>query len=135
MTANRIGFIGGGQMAKALAGGALQKGLVTTEQLLIAEPNALQRKSIEDALGDVEVCEHGSEVLEKCDRIFLAVKPQVLKHIAHELAPKIELRHLLVSIAAGIALPQLQKWFGTERVVRVMPNTLVRWCRRIGDCC
>lgn len=123
MTTDRIGFIGGGQMAKALAGGAVRAGLVTPEQLLIAEPNPQQKEQFREVLGKVQLCDHGHEVLAACDRVVLAVKPQVLQQIGGELASRVEPRHLLVSIAAGISLPQLQTLLGTKRIVRVMPNT------------
>ncbi len=110
-------------MAKALAGGAVRVGLVNPEQLLIAEPNASQRDLFTASLGKVSFCDHGHEVLADCDRVVLAVKPQVLKQIGGELGRKIERRHLLISIAAGISLSQLQELFGTKRIVRVMPNT------------
>lgn len=123
MTTDRIGFIGGGQMAKALAGGAVRAGLVKPEQLLIAEPNPQQKALITSALGRVQLCDHGHEVLAACDRVVLAVKPQVLQQIGGELARRTEPRHLLVSIAAGISLVQLQQLLSTNRIVRVMPNT------------
>jgi pyrroline-5-carboxylate reductase len=123
MTKEKIGFIGGGQMAKALAGGALSAGLVATEQLVIAEPNAAQREAFASAVGKTQMCSDPGDVFAACDRVVLAVKPQVLKNIAADLAKRIEPRHLLVSIAAGISLPQLQELLGTKRIVRVMPNT------------
>jgi pyrroline-5-carboxylate reductase len=123
MTTDRIGFIGGGQMAKALAGGAVRAGLVKPEQLLIAEPNAQQKEQFTAALGNVQLCDHGHEVLAACDRVVLAVKPQVLQQIGGELGRRVESRHLLVSIAAGISLVQLQELFSSKRIVRVMPNT------------
>ncbi len=123
MTADKIGFIGGGQMAKALASGAVRAGLVTIEQLVVAEPNPQQREAFVAAVGKVEMCGQATEVLAACDRVVLAVKPQVLKHLGPELSGKIGPQHLLVSIAAGISLPQLQELLGTKRVVRVMPNT------------
>jgi pyrroline-5-carboxylate reductase len=123
MTTDRIGFIGGGQMAKALAGGAVRAGLVKPEQLLIAEPNAHQQEAFTATIGKVQLCDHGHEVLAACDRVVLAVKPQVLQQIGGELGRRVESRHLLVSIAAGISLTQLQELFSTKRIVRVMPNT------------
>lgn len=123
MTTDRIGFIGGGQMAKALAGGAVQAGLVKPQQLWIAEPSPQQKALFTAMLGKVQLCDHGHEVLAACDRVVLAVKPQVLQQIGSELSTKVENRHLLISIASGISLPQLQKLLGTKRIVRVMPNT------------
>lgn len=123
MTTDRIGFIGGGQMAKALASGAVHAGLVKPKQLLVAEPNSKQKEQFAAILGDAQLCDHGIEVLAACDRVVLAVKPQVLLQIGGDLSKKVEKRHLLISIAAGISLPQLQALFGTKRIVRVMPNT------------
>ena len=123
MTADKIGFIGGGQMAKALASGAVRAGLVTIEQLVVAEPNPQQREAFVAEVGKVAMCGQATEVLAACDRVVLAVKPQVLKHLGPELSGKIGPQHLLVSIAAGISLPQLQELLGTKRIVRVMPNT------------
>jgi pyrroline-5-carboxylate reductase len=123
MTLDTIGFIGGGQMAKALAGGAIRAGLVKPEQLVVAEPNVTQQEQFIATVGNVQLCDHGHEVLKRCDRVVLAVKPQVLKVIGGELGRMVERRHLLVSIAAGISLPQLQQLFTTQRIVRVMPNT------------
>ena len=63
------------------------------------------------------------ELFEKCSRVILAVKPQTLLEIASSLEAKITPEHLLVSIAAGISLGKLSSCLGSERVIRVMPNT------------
>lgn len=123
MTTTKIGFIGGGQMAKALAGGAIKAGLVEAKQLLVVEPNLQQRNSFLEIVGKVQMLGSAADLLSDCERVVLAVKPQVLKQIAGDIAGRIEPRHLLVSIAAGISLPQLQELLGTKRVIRVMPNT------------
>ncbi len=123
MTQNKLGFIGGGQMAKALAAGAVRAGLVTVDQLVVAEPNPAQQQQFMDAVGKVQMCDHGHEVLKLCDRVVLAVKPQILRMIGGDLGRMVEYRHLLVSIVAGISLTQLQQLLGTDRIVRVMPNT------------
>ena len=88
-TIDRIGFIGGGQMAKALAGGAVRAGLLKPEQLMIAEPNSQQKTQLRSLLGGVELCDHGHEILAACDRVVLAVKPQVLQVIGGEMASKL----------------------------------------------
>ena len=97
--------------------------LFKAERLIIAEPNKAQRESFISDVGSVQFCDTGRQVLSECDRVVLAVKPQVMTQIAPELALGVEPRHLLVSIAAGISLGRLQTLFATKRIIRVMPNT------------
>ncbi|MBN9068231.1 MAG: pyrroline-5-carboxylate reductase, partial [Rhizobiales bacterium] len=57
--------------------------------------------------------------------IVLAVKPQVLPSVHGELQDILQRqRPLLISIAAGVRLDQLERWFGASLpIVRCMPNT------------
>ncbi len=119
----RIGFIGGGQMACALAYGALKSGTLSIQQLIFAEPVTSQRAKLAEHFPGAEIVSEGQEILRKCEHVVLSVKPQVLTAISAELARCIQSRHVLVSIAAGISLPQLETLLGTRRIVRVMPNT------------
>ena len=123
MAQHLVGFVGGGQMAQALAAGAISAGVLTSSQLIFAEPNEAQRRVLGQKFPQARLVSEPVEVLEAADRIVLAVKPLVLKALARELAQSIKSRHLLVSIAAGISLSSLQQMLVTERVVRVMPNT------------
>ena len=60
----------------------------------------------------------------RSDIIVLGVKPVYMRGILAALAPHLEPRHLVVSIAAGLKLEGLEAALpGGTRVVRVMPNT------------
>lgn len=122
-SATTVGFIGGGQMAWALASGAMKSQVLEEGQLWFAEPSAAQQASLKATWPKSVVVDEGLEVLRECDRVILSVKPQVLTAIGPKLSREIQSRHLLVSIAAGISLGQLEELFGTKRVIRVMPNT------------
>ena len=63
------------------------------------------------------------QVVEHADIIFLAVKPQQLAGAAEQIGGRIGKDKLVVSIAAGVRLKTLADALGTERLVRVMPNT------------
>src|SRR5258706_5856992 len=117
----KIGFIGGGNMASALAGGLIKRGQAAKD-IRVVEVDALARKRIRKL---------GVEVLGKCEKkslagvqvVVLAVKPQQMREAAGALAPLLE-GHLVVSIAAGIRLADLSRWLGGHReLVRCMPNT------------
>lgn len=119
-------FIGGGQMAQALANGAIAAGVLAPTDLGFVEPNAEQRKVLEQAFPGCSLATQAQLAVPEADMVILAVKPPVLKAIAAELAGLLQSRHLVVSIAAGITLNALQTMLKTTRVVRVMPNTPVQ---------
>ncbi len=110
-------------MAAALASGALGSGVLKAGELTFAEPDAARREALGVSFPGCTLVEDGSAVLQRCEQIILAVKPHVLLEIAAELRTHVTPRNLLISIAAGIPLDQLQTKFGTSRVIRVMPNT------------
>lgn len=119
----RIGFIGCGAMASALAGGLTSMG-VAQENMKAADPSSEQRTRFEEDLGIGTVSEN-AELVEQSDLVVLCVKPAVVPEVLAALAGSADLgRPLWISIAAGVtvetmegALPQ-----GT-RIIRAMPNT------------
>ncbi len=123
MASKQVTFIGGGQMAQALAHGAIQAGVLAPRDLSFVEPNSGQQQKLRDAFAGSHVAAHWPASLSKTQTVVLAVKPHILKEIAAELATALDPTHLVVSIAAGISLSALQHMLKTERVVRVMPNT------------
>lgn len=62
-------------------------------------------------------------MLEESDVVIFSVKPQVVKDVVLQLRPFLSRKKLLVSIAAGVKLKDLQEWAGHSRFIRVMPNT------------
>ena len=119
----RIAFIGGGNMARSLIGGLLRGG-TPPASIAVAEPNdelrtALTRDFAVTALADNAQAAAAAEVL------VLAVKPQVMKTVCAGLrGPAQARRPLVVSIAAGIRIDQLDAWLGGGMpIVRAMPNT------------
>lgn len=123
MISQNIGFIGAGQMARALAEGLLRKGLVTPGQILASDPSPAARERFQEAT-QAETTANNLEVARRQDVIFLAVKPQQIPNVLHELAGRVSPEKLVLSLAAGIRLRQLQEGLGqSTRVVRIMPNT------------
>jgi pyrroline-5-carboxylate reductase len=56
--------------------------------------------------------------------VVLAVKPQVVGPVLAEIAPVVTGRHLLISVAAGVATATIRTGLGKDaRIVRVIPNT------------
>jgi pyrroline-5-carboxylate reductase len=119
----RIGFIGCGRMATAIAQGLVKAGVVGPSQLTGSDPSAATRESFTKA-SDAPVVADNLAVLSGSDVIVLAVKPQHMPAVLKEIAKGIEGRHLFVSVAAGVPLSAMTSALGQNtRIIRVMPNT------------
>jgi pyrroline-5-carboxylate reductase len=122
--AERIGFVGAGQMARALAGGFVRAGLVEPRQILAADPSGAALDGFGEAVADFRRCGSNAAVARDCDLLVLAVKPQQVAAALAEIKSAIGPQHLVVSIAAGVRLTTLAAGLPSGvRLVRVMPNT------------
>lgn len=123
MTKLAFGFLGGGQMATAIARGAVQAGFVANSEIAFCDTNLPQTALLMEKFPGCELASSPAELFAKCDRIVLAVKPQTLVDISVGLSAYVKPNHLLISIAAGVSLSKLTSSLGSERIIRVMPNT------------
>lgn len=117
----KIAFIGGGNMAAALIGGLIKRG-VAASGLYAIDVNEDARARTAQQFG-IRTGAAVDAALADYDAIVLAVKPQVLKDVAQTLAPHLT-SQLVISIAAGIRATDLSRWLdGYAHIVRTMPNT------------
>jgi pyrroline-5-carboxylate reductase len=123
MLTQAIGFIGAGQMARALARGFVSAGLVRPDKVSYFDPVEQSAREFGEAIGGASGKQNNREVSEGADVIFLAVKPQNMASVFAEVGGSLGQEKLAISIAAGITLARLTDGLKTQRVVRVMPNT------------
>ncbi len=118
-----VGFIGGGNMTLAIAGGLIASGWDGAD-IAIAEPGAEQRQRLADALPGAYVSDDNATVASRSACLVLATKPQVLPAVCSDLADTAQQsKPLIVSIAAGVRSDDIDTWLGGDlAVVRVMPN-------------
>lgn len=118
----KIGFLGAGKMASALAKGFIHAGLASADQLIASDPMKEARSEFEK-LGAHATLE-ARDVFEAADIVFIAVKPAQVGDLLKNESAHIRHRHLIISIAAGVTLSKLEAALPEHiRVVRVMPNT------------
>lgn len=116
----KYGFIGCGNM-----GGAIAKALsASVKDILIADPNPASAQFAAEIGCE---CATNEIVSSSCDRVILAVKPQMMAGV---LAPVSEIlqekKPVIITIAAGIEMEAIQKMIGAPLpVIRLMPNTPV----------
>ncbi len=118
-----MGFIGLGNMAKAIIGGVLQKGLMGPNEIIGSSQTEDTRKKVADQYG-IQIRSSNEAVAREADIIVLAVKPQYLKVVIADIMDSVDENKVIVSIAAGKTI----KWLANEfekpvRIIRVMPNT------------
>lgn len=124
-----IGFIGGGNMAEAIAGGMIQAGVCAAEQIWASDISAARLDYLARTYG-IHASDDNYAVFDECGIVVLAVKPQIMDAVLTDIAEKCgagdvaETDRLIVSIAAGIPIAFIESRLGKNLpVVRVMPNT------------
>jgi pyrroline-5-carboxylate reductase len=121
---NRIGFIGGGQMAEALIRGIIEAGLYKADGVFVTEPNQERREYITETYG-VQGFADSEPLWKSCKTVFLAVKPQVMEIVLAASKKFISTEHLIITIAAGLPISFYEKGIARNdcKIIRVMPNT------------
>ena len=115
-----ICFIGGGNMAQALIGGLVSRGLPTT-RITVSDPVEQVRHILEDK--NIQTTTNNVDAIKHADVVVLAVKPQVLATVLQPLKGLLS-NKLVISIVAGAEIQTISDLIGgSERIVRVMPNT------------
>ena len=117
-----IAFIGGGNMAEALAVGIARARIIPAESIIISEPVPERCSHLQERHG-FTTTDRNTQAAIAGGTIFLAVKPQILPDVLKEIAPSINAEQLVISIAAGTTLKMLQSALPEIPVIRSMPNT------------
>lgn len=119
----KIGFLGAGKMAGALAQGFVNARMVKASQLLAADPFDAARKHFMAATG-AKTVDANLDVAQAATVLILATKPDQAAAALAEISGAFTQKHLLISIAAGVTLAKLEAALPAgARVIRVMPNT------------
>ncbi|XP_007954280.1 pyrroline-5-carboxylate reductase 3 [Orycteropus afer afer] len=117
----RVGFVGAGRMAEAIARGLIRAGKVEAQNVLASAPTDRNLCHFQ-ALG-CRTTHTNQEVLQSCLLVFFATKPHILPAVLAEVAPVVTAEHILVSVAAGVPLCTLEELLPpSARVLRVAPN-------------
>ncbi len=120
MLDNRLGFIGGGNMASAIISSLLEAKLIPADRIMVFEPDAYRLAEL-TPLGVVSAPSNRS-LVSSCQLTLLCVKPQVMGTVLMGIAPVADGRHF-ISIAAGLSTDFFKERLGPDaHVLRVMPN-------------
>lgn len=117
----KVAFLGGGNMASALIGGLIAKG-IDAQAISVIEVSPAARERLTERYR-VRVSTAPDAASLGADALVLAVKPQDLRPALAAFSGNVGGK-LVVSIVAGVRLEPLSRWLGGHRkLVRCMPNT------------
>ncbi len=119
----KIGFIGSGNMAKAMIGGLINNSSIGPQEIMVSSP---RQQSIDEIVKQYQVIGTTSncEVASAVEILVLATKPNLYPHIIDEIKNSIDYSTIVVSIAAGQSIEMIEKYFEKPiKLVRTMPNT------------
>ena len=119
----KLGFIGTGNMAGAIMGGIIKKGIIPAEEIIGSDIMETGRNHVKELYG-IQVTADNKEVAEKADILVLSVKPQFYAETIQEIRESVREDQMVITIAPGKTLAWLEEQFGKPvRIVRTMPNT------------
>lgn len=121
--ANRVTFIGAGNMAGAIIGGMIDSGF-SADAITATSPDDSMLALLRERLGIHTSTDNAAAVAE-ADVVVLAVKPQIMREVCEGMRDAVQARRpLIVSVAAGLPAETLERWLGGDLpLVRCMPNT------------
>ncbi len=111
-------IIGGGVMGEAILGAALANGVLSADSVIVAEMVEARRFELAERYR-VRTTLSAAEAMTDADFVLLCVKPQELGSVRGAAGPGA----VVASIVAGATIATLKAAFGTDRIVRIMPNT------------
>lgn len=119
----KLGFVGGGNMAAALIKGMVASKVVPPEGVIVSDVKAERLAMLHEKHG-VRTTTDNHALVREVDVVVLAVKPQVIDKVLEAFGKEIRKDQLVISVAAGVPISALEARLpeGT-RVVRTMPNT------------
>ena len=118
----KIGFIGGGNMASAIIVGLLKAGIVDAAQVSISAPSTGTRTKLHQKFPGCYITQSNVEVYKRSDVVILAVKPFLINTVLEEIGGASSNKSF-ISVAAGFPISAIETVAPNARVIRVMPNT------------
>ena len=119
----KIAILGSGNMGEALVKGLIASGKTSADALVCSDPRAERREELQKKYG-VQVTANNRAAAAQADLIVIAVKPQNIDDLLEEIAPAVDAKKLVISIAAGVPIAAIARKLGAGvRIIRTMPNT------------
>ncbi len=122
----KIGFIGTGNIARAIIGGMVENGVDVKNVYVSGKSGEAWSKSKERLREDfgVAVAENNADLVETCDVVIIALEPKVYKFVVPEIKASVRSSQIFVSLAPNYSTTEIKDLFGFDiKIARAIPNT------------
>ena len=124
VSTKKIGFIGCGKMAGAIIKGIVKSSLISANNILASKSNPENLEETSKKLG-IRITLDNKEIMKFGDIIFIGVKPSQVSAVLEEIKAFVTADKIIVSMAAGVKISQIENILQSTKVIRIMPNTPV----------
>ena len=117
-----LGVIGAGNMAQALITGIIKSHALESSSIIVSNYNSKKADCLVEKYGVLS--DDNINVIKKSDVILLAVKPYAVIDTLNQYIKDLQDK-IVISVAAGISISEMEKVSSTLKIIRTMPNTPV----------
>jgi pyrroline-5-carboxylate reductase len=129
LTDKKLAVLGSGKLGGILLRAYLKQGLFQAKRVTATVKHGEKAAALAKELG-VSVTTGNREAVHGAEIVLLGVKPQVVSEVLKEIAPELNAKTLMISVAASVPTTYIEQHLGGNvPVVRVMPNT----CSAVGS--
>ena len=117
----KIGFIGSGYMAENLVKGFVS--FLDPKQIFTTDKREEKSQKLSEKYNTISL-KHNEELLDVCDIVIIAIKPQDFFVSLEPLCSHFQKEHIVLSLMAGIKISHIQSVISnTENLIKIIPNT------------
>lgn len=122
----KVSVIGGGNMGGAIALGMAEGNLIKSADITVINRTEKKTQALKEKNASINAVANDYSSINEADIIVLGVKPWLVQEVLETHKNRLNLKQIIISVAAGISLEQLQKWTFTESpIYRIIPNTAI----------
>lgn len=119
---HELGFVGMGNMATAMVGGILNKGILEPSSIIASRRSFTALGLLNETHG-ITITTDNMEVVRRARTIVIGVKPQFLEEVIEQIKHEVTYEHVVISITPGKTIQWFREKFGTNvKLIRSMPN-------------
>ena len=118
----KLGFLGGGSIARSIINGIVKAGVYTKQDICIFDVDITKKEYFRKE--GFRVCTSEEDLVRSTNFVFLAVRPSDIKTVLAKISPAVSSSNVIISLAAGISIQYIKRSLRRDcKVVRAMPNT------------